>query len=235
MQPKYQQIEKFLLYELKNGDFKEGDKFYSEAELKKKFDVSSFTVIKALNELVNKGILFRQQGKGTFISKARQRRIVRFTDQEKYHEAHETAKVISVTRMKDAHIASELQISATMDFYHLIRLRIVNGIPVMVQHSYVLPEYVNEQALNTDLQYYSSIYERIREDSGIDLFNADFEETSEIIFPVPKNEGDLLELTNQTQPVAFIKRHSYLFDHKVVEYIESYKRWDYFAINIETV
>ena len=34
--PKYQQIKQSLLYEINNGMFQPGDKFYSEAELKKK-------------------------------------------------------------------------------------------------------------------------------------------------------------------------------------------------------
>lgn len=33
--PKYQQIKQSLLYEINNGMFQPGDKFYSEAELKK--------------------------------------------------------------------------------------------------------------------------------------------------------------------------------------------------------
>ena len=35
--PKYQQIKQNLLYEINNGKFLPGDKFYSEAELKRKY------------------------------------------------------------------------------------------------------------------------------------------------------------------------------------------------------
>ena len=37
--PKYQQIKQNLLYEINNGKFLPGDKFYSEAELKKHYSV----------------------------------------------------------------------------------------------------------------------------------------------------------------------------------------------------
>ena len=36
--PKYQQIKQNLLYEINNGKFLPGDKFYSEAELKRKYN-----------------------------------------------------------------------------------------------------------------------------------------------------------------------------------------------------
>ena len=51
--PKYQQIKQSLLYEINNGMFQPGDKFYSEAELKKKYNVSGITAIKALQCLTN--------------------------------------------------------------------------------------------------------------------------------------------------------------------------------------
>ena len=65
--PKYQQIKQNLLYEINNGKFLPGDKFYSEAELKKKYSVSGITAIKALQCLTNEGYLVRYQGKGTYV------------------------------------------------------------------------------------------------------------------------------------------------------------------------
>lgn len=233
MQLKYQQVEQFLLRQLKNGDFKEGDKFYSEAELKTRFEVSSATVIKAINELVSKGLLTRQQGKGTFVSKARQGQPVKFFDHEKFVSADEEVTVYSIKKEHDLRILTELQLHEKDSYYHIIRVRSMNGIPVYVQHTYLLAEYFNPKAL-IDHSYYSSIYERIRADNGIDLFNAMMEETTKIIFPVPDLESRLLKLTDQ-QPAAFIKRHSYLLNNKIIEYVESYKKWDYFEFQIKSI
>ena len=47
--PKYLQIENELKKEIISGKFKYGDKFYSEAQLKDKFNVSSITVIRSNN------------------------------------------------------------------------------------------------------------------------------------------------------------------------------------------
>ncbi|MGV3240568.1 GntR family transcriptional regulator, partial [Streptococcus hyovaginalis] len=80
--PKYLKIKNSLLERLTNGEFQPGDKFYSESELKKEFNVSSITVIKAITELVNDGYLVRYQGKVIFVSKARRGKIVKFTEKE---------------------------------------------------------------------------------------------------------------------------------------------------------
>ncbi|MFB9769262.1 GntR family transcriptional regulator [Lactiplantibacillus modestisalitolerans] len=231
---KYQQVEQFLLYQLKNGDFKEGDKFYSEAELKKRFDVSSATVIKAINALVSKGLLVRQQGKGTFVSRARRGQLVKFFDREKDNDADETVTVLSIKRESDPRILAELKLTAGDSYYHIIRLRRANTVPVQLQHTYLMADYFNPIALKKPT-YYESVYERIRQDSGIDLFSTQIDETTAIAFPVPAAERELLQLENAQQPAAFIRRHSYLFDDTVIEYVESYKRWDYFEIQIKTV
>ena len=47
--PKYLQIENELKKEIISGKFKYGDKFYSEAQLKEKFNVSSITVIRSVS------------------------------------------------------------------------------------------------------------------------------------------------------------------------------------------
>ena len=62
--PKYQQIKQNLLYEINNGKFLPGDKFYSEAELKRKYNVSGITAIKALQCLTNEGVSGQVSGKG---------------------------------------------------------------------------------------------------------------------------------------------------------------------------
>ena len=52
--PKYQLVQNELRQQIISGKFENGDKFYTEAELTKLYNVSSITVIRAMNELVNK-------------------------------------------------------------------------------------------------------------------------------------------------------------------------------------
>ncbi|BAV79045.1 putative HTH-type transcriptional regulator YurK [Streptococcus sp. NPS 308] len=69
--PKYQYIKDELKNKIISGQFASGDKFYTEAELIAMYDVSSITVVRALNDLAKDGYIVRQQGKGTFVSRAR--------------------------------------------------------------------------------------------------------------------------------------------------------------------
>ena len=65
--PLYRQVEDFLRQEIASGHFKEGDLIPSEHALARKYNVSQGTVRKAVLNLTQKGLLYRKQGKGTFV------------------------------------------------------------------------------------------------------------------------------------------------------------------------
>ena len=56
--PKYQHIKDELKQQIISGKFENGDKFYTEAELIKIYDVSSITVVRALSVSKEKEPLF---------------------------------------------------------------------------------------------------------------------------------------------------------------------------------
>lgn len=63
----YRQVEDRLRGEIASGNFKEGDLIPSEQELARRYGVSQGTVRKAVLNLTDKGLLYRKQGKGTFV------------------------------------------------------------------------------------------------------------------------------------------------------------------------
>jgi GntR family transcriptional regulator, arabinose operon transcriptional repressor len=65
--PIYKQIEDVILTGIKNDKYKAGEVIPSERELSEKLNVSRYTIRKAIEELVNKGYLYRKQGNGTFV------------------------------------------------------------------------------------------------------------------------------------------------------------------------
>jgi len=65
---KYQEVKKYLLKYIEEKKLKPGDKVPSENEISKLFRVTKVTASRALNELVNEGILYRIQGKGSFFA-----------------------------------------------------------------------------------------------------------------------------------------------------------------------
>ena len=64
---KYEIIKNKIEEQISQGFYKENDKIPSENELCRAFASSRITVRKALDELVTTGVLYRQQGIGTFV------------------------------------------------------------------------------------------------------------------------------------------------------------------------
>lgn len=65
--PLYLQIQDALYEQIRTGKLPPGARAPSENDLAAQYNVSRMTARKALDGLVSKGMLFRQQGKGTFV------------------------------------------------------------------------------------------------------------------------------------------------------------------------
>ncbi len=66
---KYQRICRWVLGEIDRGELQEGQRLPSEVQLVRRFHVSRPTVIRALLELKQKGIVERRAGSGTYVAK----------------------------------------------------------------------------------------------------------------------------------------------------------------------
>lgn len=66
---KYKKIAKLLISDISNGKYEPLGSFPSDRYLMKKFNVSRQTIRLAIRELEDDGLLYRRQGKGTFLSK----------------------------------------------------------------------------------------------------------------------------------------------------------------------
>ena len=66
--PKYYQLSELLKKEINNGKIKQGEAIPSNPKLMQKYAVSQNTVRQAINMLVQKGLLYTDQGRGTFVS-----------------------------------------------------------------------------------------------------------------------------------------------------------------------
>lgn len=71
-QPKYQQIIESLRRGLASGQYRTGARLPSEAELVRKFGVSRMTVVKAIRQLQQEGLLVRRTGSGTYATESRE-------------------------------------------------------------------------------------------------------------------------------------------------------------------
>src|SRR5258708_22034678 len=66
--PRYHQLKEILRERIQSGEWKAGDLIPSERELSEQYGISRMTTRQAITDLVNEGVFFREQGRGTFVS-----------------------------------------------------------------------------------------------------------------------------------------------------------------------
>jgi DNA-binding GntR family transcriptional regulator len=66
-EPTYLQLVRILQEQITSGELRPGDRLPSESQLCKHHDVSPMTVRRAINILVDQGVVLAEQGKGTFV------------------------------------------------------------------------------------------------------------------------------------------------------------------------
>lgn len=237
VEPKYLQIENELKEEILSGQFQYADKFYSEKELKEKFNVSSITVIRAVKDLVKTGYLVRYQGKGTFVSHSPHQRLVRYKElnlfPNKEGAAKEDIQVLSLQKEDDPSINFELGINKNTSHYHLIQVRSVNGEPFLYYQAYFAPKFINHNKLKDLQANFQNIYVRIRQDSNIYLLDEPFKEkdsavkaTAEVAKALGLNEGDYV--VRQEKKIVSSK------NAEVLLYMVNYKKLDYTEVSFTT-
>ena len=66
--PKYLRIQQYIRAKIESGEWREGTLIPTEAALSAQFGCSRITITTALRELVKDNVIYRVQGKGTYVS-----------------------------------------------------------------------------------------------------------------------------------------------------------------------
>lgn len=224
---KYEEIKLDLIKKIVAKELRPGDKVPSESDLKAKYEVSSTTVVKALNELVSEGYIYRVQGKGSFVSKALRGTTVKFyeNDYKFYDRSNEHTQVISVDENPFSEIVGEFE--DDVNVREIVRLKYDGKIPIQVTITYIDSHYI----IGATTEELKSIYSAVKVKKNINLYDANFKEDFSVLYPAPKKICELLGITEET-PVIYIKQKTFSNENKLIESIESYKRYDYFNITI---
>jgi GntR family transcriptional regulator len=132
--PLYQRLRDHLAGRIAAQDWKAGDLIPSEAELSATHGISVGTVRKAIDCLVAEGLLDRQQGRGTYVRRARFNALFRFF---RFHTESGERKVpesrilqLKVVPAPSA-VASALQLPEGEPVISLSRLRLIDGAPLL--------------------------------------------------------------------------------------------------------
>lgn len=140
--PLYVRLKKQVKDDILNGIYKEGDLIPSERELQERFNISSTTIRRALNDLVQEHYLERKPGKGTFVTlpkaKGNLRKTIGFTSN--IHEMGMTpiTKVLNLAILPANNYARErLGLKKGEKIYCLKRLRFADDIPMILEERYI--------------------------------------------------------------------------------------------------
>lgn len=133
--PKYYRIKEEIRRRIASGQYSAFQRIPSETELAQEFNVSRGTVERAIRLLVREGILFREQGKGTFVAFPRFDEIsFRLSDfwEEARRAGHKTRiRLLKVEkRPADELSASRLEIPPGTPIIEIERLSYIDDVPI---------------------------------------------------------------------------------------------------------
>jgi DNA-binding GntR family transcriptional regulator len=177
-EPMYQQMNEILRELLRGGEFAEGDQFLTERQIAERFQVSRPTANKVLGGMVSEGLLEFRKGVGTFVCPPRLnfdiQTLVSFTDKAKEARRRPSTRVLQFQHMEasDAgpEITAKLQIASGSKLFAITRLRLADGIPVILERRWVP---VDAFPGLTRQELRGSFYELCRKKYGLRISESD--------------------------------------------------------------
>jgi len=144
--PYYQQLYEILLGKIQRGEWQPGDMIPPESELIEDYQVSRNTVRQVLEKLVNDGLIYRQRGRGSFVShptlEQAMTRIVSFTEDMHQRGFTPGTRVLSTDLIPaEEEIANQLDIPVGEQLVCLRRLRMADGEPMSIEESHIIHKY----------------------------------------------------------------------------------------------
>jgi GntR family transcriptional regulator len=232
--PYHYQLSELLRQEIESGTWKVGEQIPVEEDLCEYFSLSRTTVRKSLDALVNRGLLRREQGCGTFVAEPKMieglvNRPIGFFDDMTERGFEVITQVLELRRITPApFIARELQLPTEATVIELRRVRYILDLPVVVVNSYV-PYELCPSLLDADLTHIG-LYKFLREHSGYKSFRA---KSYVEAVSADEMEAQLLKV-KVGSPLLMIESTVYLADGRPMDYYKSRHRGDRMRLIMES-
>lgn len=173
---KYERIAQEVKKRIIDKTYSSDDPIPDEISLTSEFRVSRMTIKRALDTLVSEGLLNRKRGHGTFIVKSVYNVPVNVVVNEMLGLTNVLrgkeikSKIIAFdVQFPSEEVAAHLFIDANSPVYHVVRLRIVEGEPYVIERTYMptkLISGITEQVLH------GSVYKHIKEELGLNIVSS---------------------------------------------------------------
>ncbi len=229
--PLYYQLEQILLEKIESGEYKPGDKIPTETELQKMFGVSRMTVRQAISRLINAGKLRAEQGRGTFVTEPKiseeGSQLLGLTEEFKKKGRELQSKIIRFRTMSPPnYVSKELELESGEKVFYLVRLRFVDGEPIVLSKMYLNPKVVPDFRPRKTVE--GSIFKTLEDIYKIKIGKSKI--AIEAIAARPK-EAHFLNIKTGA-PVLAVKRVTYTKDGVPIEYSQSFFRGDKYTYNV---
>ncbi len=236
--PLYFQLKNLIIEKIENGEYAPDSKIPSEQELCEIYNISRPTVRQAVTELANNGYLYKEKGKGTFVSKPKTSIDIKvytgFTDSildnELTHERELVlSDIISVNNYKRLAEVFKLGYNQIIDFAQISFITSHNNEVLSFNTSYIpLSLFPN---IIEDVKNRKPSYDILR--GKYPLLPTNTKSTLEVIYSDQKDSQFLM--VQSGLPLIRIENIIYSKSGQVVEYIISKYRADKCKLTFENV
>jgi GntR family transcriptional regulator len=230
--PLYHQLSRFFRERIERQEWKEGEKIPTELELCDEFALSRGTIAQALKELENEGLIYRKQGRGTFVKE----KIITqdlshfysFAKDMKARGQNFYSKIIKMEKEKPSKsvqekLGSDLKVTFTIE-----RLRYADEMPVILEKIYLLPQFKSIELKKEELEK-GILYDVFLKELGIRVRRA--KEEFEVV-RMNRYEAKLFQI-EQDSPALLVRRVTFGEDEKPFEYRKSIVRADQCRSSVE--
>lgn len=231
---KYAKIRNDVRNKIISGKYKPGTLLPKESEMILKYNASKLTVKKAMDELVNEGLIIKRRGSGTFVKGLSTEDIekLKVANQFQGSSAFFADKVVESRILvfevvkSEPEIMERLGLSEISDLYHVVRTRLIDGDPYVIESTYMAVDLIK----NLTFEICSgSIYEYIEDELGLTIGSA-----HRRIEARKGTDEELVELGGKSgDPVVLVSQVGYLSDGRTFEASMNVHRYDKYAF--ETV
>jgi len=139
--PLYFQVAQQIEHAINQGGLAPGDRLDNEISLAEKFGLSRPTMRRAIQELVDKGLLVRKRGVGTQVVHGQVTRPVELTslfdDLASHHQMPTTTVLANEVVTATDEMAVMLSVPAASPVLHLRRLRYAHGEPLAIMENFL--------------------------------------------------------------------------------------------------
>ena len=236
--PLYSQLKNLIIEKIENGEYPPESKIPSEQELCDIFGISRPTVRQAISELTNSGYLYKEKGKGTFVSKPKSvidvKAYTGFSDSILDNDNPGERNIVSINIItnKDYKKLSDIfsiSYNQTMDFAQIIYITNLEDEVYSYNTSYIpLSLFPN---IIEDIKNKKQSFDILR--GKYPLLPAKSKSSLEVIYTEP-DEAQYLKV-QAGQPLIKVYNVIYSKSGQVVEYIVSKYRADKCRLTFENV